>query len=378
MPEPIRVAHVMGKMVGGGLEAVVMNYYRHIDRSKVQFDFIVDEDSTLVPQEEIESLGGRVFTVPPYQRVLAYQKALVRLFREQGWEIVHSHENALSVFPLRAAKRAGVPVRIAHSHSTSGKGEPARNAAKWLLRHFANVYPTYRMACSRYAGEWLFGQKSNFEVIKNAINLSKFDFNAMARNEMRADLGVGDKTLVIGHAGRFVPQKNHSFLVEMFVEVLRREENSLLVLVGEGPLLDGVKERVSSLGIASKVRFLGHCESMGMIYQVLDIFCLPSNYEGLGMVAVEAQASGLPTVCSENVPEEALISGSATKVCLSAGPAVWADVVLGLRTEFRRSHVQEAKDNGYDIASASELLQKRYLGLALEAKRRGEEGVMHQ
>lgn len=122
MVEPIRVAHVMGKMLGGGLEAVVMNYYRHVDRSIVQFDFIVDEDSTLVPREEIESLGGRVFAVPPYQRTIAYQRALTKLFCEQGWMIVHCHENALSVFPLRAAKNAGIPVRIAHSHSTAGKG----------------------------------------------------------------------------------------------------------------------------------------------------------------------------------------------------------------------------------------------------------------
>ena len=126
----IRVAQVMGYMDGGGVEQVVMNYYRHVDRSRVQFDFLVDEDSTLVPRDEIESLGGRVFLVPPYQRVVAYQRALVGLFREQGWPIVHSHVNALSVFPLCAAKRAGVPVRIAHSHSTAGRGEPLKNAAK--------------------------------------------------------------------------------------------------------------------------------------------------------------------------------------------------------------------------------------------------------
>ncbi|MDN0055306.1 glycosyltransferase, partial [Collinsella ihumii] len=180
MDAPIRVAHVVGKMVGGGVEQVVMNYYRHIDRTCVQFDFIVDSDSTLVPREQIESLGGRVFIVPPYQHVIAYQKVLVDLFREQGWKIVHSHVNALSVFPLRAAKKAGVPVRISHSHSTAGRGEAAKNAAKALLRCFSNVYPTHRMACSRYAGEWLFGKGADFEVMYNAIDLSRFCFTAEA------------------------------------------------------------------------------------------------------------------------------------------------------------------------------------------------------
>lgn len=173
MTEQIRVAQVVGKMVGGGVEAVVMNYYRHIDRSKVQFDFLVDSDSTLVPREEIESLGGRVFEIPPYQHVVEYQRELQRLFKEENWKIVHSHINALSVFPLRAAKKAGVPVRIAHSHSTSGKGEFAKNVVKGFLKLFSTRYPTDLAACTEYAGKWLFGS-SHFTVFNNAIDLSSF------------------------------------------------------------------------------------------------------------------------------------------------------------------------------------------------------------
>lgn len=199
MTEPIRVAQVVGKMVGGGVEAVVMNYYRHIDRSKVQFDFLVDSDSTLVPRDEIESLGGRVFEIPPYQHVVEYQRELQRLYKQEGWKIVHSHINALSVFPLRAAKKAGVPVRIAHSHSTSGKGEYAKNALKAVLKTQSNRYPTHRFACSKFAGEWLFGKASHFEVVYNAIDLERFRFNAEARAQARADLGlVGVEAQVSG------------------------------------------------------------------------------------------------------------------------------------------------------------------------------------
>lgn len=199
MESPIRVAEVMGYMNGGGVEAVVMNYYRHIDRTRVQFDLIVCEGSTLIPRDEIESLGGRVFIVPSYSRPLQFMAAVENLIREQGWKIVHSHMNALSVFPLQAAKMARVPVRIAHSHSTSGKGEYVKNLVKAVLKTQANRYPTNRFACSRYAGEWLFGKDSDFQIVYNAIDLDRFRFNAEARAQARADLGlVGVEAQVSG------------------------------------------------------------------------------------------------------------------------------------------------------------------------------------
>lgn len=232
---PIRVAQVMGKMLGGGVESVVMNYYRHIDRSKVQFDFLVDADSTRVPEEEIKALGGRVFRIPPYQHPLRYRKELVRLFREEHWPIVHSHINALSVFPLSAAKKAGIPVRIAHSHSTMGKGEFAKNLMKLALRPFSNLYPTERFACSEYAGKWLFGRDANFTVIPNAIELEKFHFDPVIRQETRKELGVADDMFLIGHVGRFMPQKNQAFLVDVLAELLMQEPNTMLAFVGDGP-----------------------------------------------------------------------------------------------------------------------------------------------
>lgn len=219
---PIRVAQVMGKMLGGGVESVVMNYYRHIDHSKVQFDFLVDADSTRVPEEEIKALGGRVFRIPPYQHPLRYRKALVRLFHEEHWPIVHSHINTLSVFPLSAAKKAGVPVRIAHSHSTMGKGELAKNLMKLALRPLSNLYPTERFACSEYAGKWLFGRNADFTVIPNAIELEKFRFDPVIRQETRRELEIADDVFLVGHVGRFMPQKNQAFLVDVLAELLPR------------------------------------------------------------------------------------------------------------------------------------------------------------
>lgn len=362
MISPIRVAHVMGKMVGGGVEQVVMNYYRHIDRSRVQFDFLVDADSTLVPREEIESLGGRVFEIPPYQHVLEYQRELVTLFRKQGWQIVHSHINALSVFPLRAAKKAGVPVRIAHSHSTAGKGEHVKNVLKAILRTQSNRYPTHRMACSRYAGEWLFGKEADFEVIYNAIDLSRFTFDAEVRAEVRSELGVSDGQLAIGHVGRFMPQKNHRFLIEVFTEVAHRRDDSVLLLVGTGEDESKTKSKVDEFGIADRVMFLGQRNDVNRLYQAFDVFVLPSLYEGLGIVAIEAQCAGLPCFLSDQITREVDVTDTVRflPICESI---LWADALCDV-TPGNRITVQTEGFACYEINLAAQNLTSRYIDLA--------------
>ena len=273
MAAPIRVAHIMGYMNGAGVESVVMNYYRHIDRSKVQFDLIVCEGSTFVPRDEVEALGGRVFMVPPYSRVVEYQKALQGLFHKQHWQIVHSHINSLSVFSLRSAKKAGVPVRIAHSHSTSGKGEYAKNVVKAVLKTQANRYPTERFACSRFAGEWLFGKGADFEVVYNAIDLRRFSFNAEARAKARADLGLVGGQFAVGHVGRFMAQKNHAFLIDAFEQVAGRREDAVLLLVGTGEAEACVESSVAERGLSGRVRFLGQRTDMPDVYAAFDRSC---------------------------------------------------------------------------------------------------------
>ena len=211
--QPIIIAQIMGKMIGGGVESVIMNYYRHIDKSKVQFDFICDSDSTNIPYEEIESLGGRVILCPPYQKLFQYIKFLTKLFKDNDYKIVHSNINTLSVFPLFAAKKAGVPVRIAHSHSTSNKKEWKKNIVKNILRPFSKRYATVYFACSELAGRYMFGDKSFNEgkvtIINNAIDLDEFKYDKKLRNKKRKELNIDEDTLVIGHIGRFVDQKNH-------------------------------------------------------------------------------------------------------------------------------------------------------------------------
>lgn len=369
MAEPIRVAHVIGKMVGGGVEAVVMNYYRHIDRMRVQFDFLVDADSTLIPREEIEALGGRLFIIPPYQNLVAYQRELTKLFKEEGWKIVHSHINTISVFPLRSAKKAGVPIRIAHSHATMGKGEIKRNILKIVLRLFANAYPTDCVACSEYAGKWLFGEGTPFTVIPNAVDVEKFKFDSSTRRAIRQAWGVSDNCCVVGNLGRLESTKNQSFLIDAFALLHAAHTDSLLIIAGSGSLRESLELKVDSLGLGDCVRFLGQTEEVGRLYQGMDVFALPSLYEGFGMALLEAQLSGVPCVASNRVSSEVVLSDNCRLVSLEAGADIWATAIW---TQFvKGSSRVGAEDvfNRFDVENAAKELTEYYLQLVEGARR---------
>lgn len=364
MSEPIRVAQVMGYMNGGGVEQVVMNYYRYIDRARVQFDFIVCDGSKRIPEDEVLTLGGHIYQVPSYSDVLGFHRVLVNLFQKGYWHIVHSHMNALSVFPLHAAMCAGIPVRIAHSHSTAGRGEPVKNVVKTVLRCLSNVYPTYRMACSRHAGEWLFGRRAEFELVPNAIELEKFAFNQGAREALRAELNIASTAFVVGHIGRFMEQKNHHFLIEVFSGLIDRHPESVLVLIGDGPLRGEIENRARELGIFDSVRFLGQRDDVAALYSTFDVFCLPSLYEGLGMVAIEAQASGLRVIASTNVPQEADVTGSVR--FLPLGSRVSWEKALAEGAADGRLEVNRCDFDSYDIRTAAIALGEKYQRLATE------------
>ena len=365
---PIRVAHIIGKWLGGGVEAVVMNYYRHIDRSKIQFDFLCDEDSTNIPYEEIEKLGGRVILIPPYQKVFKYQKELIRIFKENNYKIVHSHINTLSVFPLRAAKKAGVKVRIAHSHSTTNKKEWKKNLLKQVLRPFSKVYATNYMCCSELAGRWQFGNKTyddgKVNLLNNAIDLDKFNYNESLRKKKRKELNIKDDTLVIGHIGRFVAQKNHDYLIDIFNEVLKKNNNSILLLVGQGPLMEEIKNKVKELKLNDSVRFLGQRNDVNELYQAFDVFCLPSLYEGLPVVGVEAQASGLLCILSNAMTKETKVLDITKFMSLNNTPREWADSILDDVKRYKRIDTsKEMTSKNFNIKEEAKKLEKYYLNL---------------
>lgn len=359
--EPIRVAHIIGKWVGGGVEAVVMNYYRHIDRNKIQFDFICDDDSTNIPYEEIEKLGGKVILVPPYQKMFKYQKEMKKILKDGNYKIVHSHINTLSVFSLRAAKKAGVPVRIAHSHSTTNKKEWKKNLLKTFLRPFAKVYATHYFACTEHAGRWLFGDKEfesgNVYILNNAIDLDKFKFNEEIRKRKKVELGIDNDTLVIGHIGRFVEQKNHTFLIDVFNEVHKENNKSVLLLIGQGPLENEIKKKAKTLSIEDSVKFLGQRCDVNELYQIIDVFLFPSLYEGLGMVLIEAQVAGCYCIASSEVPEIAKVTKNVKFIDLDENSNAWAKVVLnkGITERYKFNEIK-----GYDIKIEVKKLEEKY------------------
>ena len=362
----IRIAHIIGKWIGGGVEAVVMNYYRHIDKDKIQFDFICDNDSTNIPYEEIEKLGGKVILVPPYQKIFSYSKELTKIFKENKYKIVHSHINALSVFPLRIAKKCDVKVRIAHSHSTSNKKEWKKTLIKNILRPFSKVYATDYFACSELAGRWLFGDKTfndkKVTIINNAIDLDKFKYNQEIRNIKRKELGINDDNLVIGHIGRFVAQKNHTFLIDIFNEVVKLNNKAMLLLVGQGPLENEIKEKVKSLNLENNVKFLGQRNDVNKLYQMFDVFLLPSLYEGLPVVGVEAQATGLRCILSDAMTKETKVLKSTKFISLEEKEKKWAKEILKKRKGINRKEVRkEIIKSGFDIIKESLKLQNNYI-----------------
>ncbi|UVF03446.1 glycosyltransferase family 1 protein [Streptococcus equinus] len=363
--KPIRVAHIIGKWVGGGVESVVMNYYRHIDRSKIQFDFICDSDSTNIPYEEIKKLGGNVILVSPYQKVFKYHRELKKVLKEGQYQIVHSHINTLSVFSLCAAKRAGVPVRIAHSHSTSNKKEYLKNMLKFILKPFSKLFATNYMACTEHAGRWLFGDKEfdsgNVFILNNAIDVEKFKYNEEVRIYKRKALTIAEDSFVIGHIGRFVEQKNHHFLIDVFNEFHNKYSNSVLLLIGQGPLMREIKEKVNLLGLQEAVQFLGQRDDVSELYQAFDLFLFPSLYEGLGMVMIEAQCSGLPCVASSEVPMESKINNNVYYLSLQKNVDMWVNVLEKNILKKRYTNLQSIKNLGFEINLEAQKLAKEYL-----------------
>ncbi len=366
--EPIKIFQLMGSYKGGGVEAVVMNFYRNIDRNKIQFTFVCDEDSTDIPYEEIEKLGGKIIIVSPYSKPFKYHSALKKALKEDDYKIIHSHISTMSVFSLFAAKCAGVPVRIAHSHSTTNKKEKKKNLMKQILRPFSKVFATDYMCCSELAGRWLFGNKEydkgNVYLLNNAIDLDKFKYNESLRKKKRKELGIKDDTLVIGHIGRFVAQKNHDFLIDIFNEIHKKNNNSILLLAGQGPLMEDIKNKVKELNLEDSVKFLGQRNDANELYQAFDVFLLPSLYEGLPVVGVEAQAAGLLCYLSDDMTKETKVLDITKFMSLNNTPEEWANNILDDVKKYKRIDTsKEMTAKNFNIKEEAKKLEEYYLNL---------------
>ena len=248
--QPIRVAQIIGKMVAGGVENVVFNYYREIDKTIIQFDFFYDSDSIVEPPKDLIELGARFYKIPPYQSLFKYMKSLYSIFMENKYKIVHSHMNTLSVFSLFVAKRAAIPVRIAHNHSVPDGVDWKRNTLKYVLKQFSKVYSTDYFACSEKAGRWLFSNRSydkgEVYLLKNAINFDKYKIETSIKEKVISKYKLKNK-FVVGHVGRFTLAKNHDFLLKIFKQIVEMKDDAVLLLVGDGELRDDIINKIKFL-----------------------------------------------------------------------------------------------------------------------------------
>ena len=353
----IRVLQSIGTLGYTGIAAAVMNYYRHIDRAQVQFDFVTCSPTEERFDKEVLSLGGRIFRVPSRSRhPFAYFRALKKIIRQENYDVVHVHRDSASMaVDASAAKRCGVPVIIGHSHST-GSDVPWQH---YLLRPFVNHLVTDRLACSAEAGQWVFGKKKTVQIVRNAIDPEEFYFRPDVRASYRAALGI-EESHCIGFVGRLSQGKNVLRLLDIFALVAQKEPKAVLLLIGRGSMHDQIKERAEAYGISDKVLLLGQRNDVGSLMSAMDVFAFPSLFEGLGIVAIEAQTAGLRCVLSTAVPAPNF-SGLAEYIELQAENEEWAEKMLPSSAEDREAVRSLFPDSGYDIKKEAQTMLQYYV-----------------
>lgn len=364
--EPVRVLHEDVIMDPGGVESLLMNVYRHIDRNLVQFDFMVHRPQPGFHEEEIKSLGGKIYRTPAFNPLhyAAYKNGIIKVFNEHPeYKILHAHAD-LNAWPIKFAAECGIPTRIAHSHNAKSVVNLKYFFFQYEKRWIKN-YCTDMFMCSTPAGIWSFGKNAveNGKVtfIKNGVETARFQFNEEVRKDVRREIGAEDK-IVFCHVGRFMQQKNHKFLIEIFNEIYRQNSNTMLIMAGDGELKDECIQLAKNLGIENAVKFLGVRGDVERILQGADLFLFPSLWEGLPLTIVEAQAAGIPIVMSDVITDEVHITDGIKTCALSGGAKLWADTALSLVKSYKRHDCRNmVVDAGFDIQTTTDFLQQFYL-----------------
>jgi glycosyltransferase involved in cell wall biosynthesis len=370
--KPVRVLHIVSVMNHGGIENLLMNIYRNINRNKVQFDFLVTREERGIFDEEIKELGGKIYNISHISKkgYFKYKKIVDEFFKEKRkkYKIIHCHMNTWAGFFLPLAKKNNIPIRIAHSHSADYK-VTLRSLPKFLIKKYHSLFinntATHFFACSEKAGEWLFGKtiSDNYlKVIRNAIKTDNFRYDRNKVVKKRKKLNINSSAFVIGHVGRFTYQKNHEFLIDIFNEISIQAPSAKLILVGTGELEKEIKRKVKKKDLQDEVEFLGLRNDVNELMMVFDIFLFPSRYEGFGIVALESQAAGAKTIISNEVPEEIDITDLVKRISLDKSAEYWAEKVLNFKNcKDSRDYYQEIIDAGYDIKNTAEELQNFYI-----------------
>ncbi len=362
----IKVAYILGKLHSGGKKNLVMEYYRHMDTNQVRIDFICDSDSNSIPEEEIKSLGGKVYKVTPYEHIFQNMREMEQIFRDEKYDVVHAWDSMMNLFPMVIAKRTGIKVRISESLSMANRHE-MKTFIKYALRPFSSMATNYYMACGVDCGVFQFGQKAyddgKIAIFKTVINANANAYNPELRAVTRRKQGWENK-IVYGFIGRYMMQKNPVFIIDVFNEIQKIQLNAHLVLIGFGELEEKMMERVKMYGISSKVENLGRREDIKQFYNGFDAFLLPSLYEGLPVVGLESQSCGLPIFFSTEITPEAKACDLAHYISLKTPAKEWAEEIVPIVTQnipVRRSFANEVIAAGFDSESEAKRLQQFYM-----------------
>lgn len=362
----IRILQVVSNMDRAGIETMLMNYYRHIDRSEVQFDFLCNKTKPGDYDSEILSMCGKIFHTPglnPF-KYIRYLKYMKQLFKEHSeYNIIHAHNDAFVVYSLFAAKRNKIPVRISHVHSAAFTMD-YKWPLKVLCRLFIPSACTHKWACGKKAGKFYYGSNAEFHVHNNAIEIDQFVFNAEIRSKLRKKYNL-EESIVIGHSGRFMWQKNHTFLIDIFAEIYKRTPKAKLVLLGEGSRMNTIKAKIEKLGLADAVLLMGNVNNASEWYQAFDLFILPSIWEGLPVVGIEAQAADLPVLFSDDITDEVNILASTVFMSRKLPASTWAERSLQMIREHknRTDRSKEIREAGYDVEIEARKLVETYKNL---------------
>lgn len=358
--DPIRILHIVTYMGRGGIETMLMNYYRNIDREKVQFDFLVHRDFEADYDKEIIELGGKIYRLPrlnPFGK--EYLNALDTFFSEHiEYKIVHSHLDCMAGIPLKYAKKHGVPIRIAHAHN-SNQTKDVKYVLKLIYKNRIPVYANRFFACGKKAGEWMYGNRK-FHILNNAIDSGSYSYNPAVRGAFRKEMGIPEDAFVVGHVGLFRPQKNHELLLDIFKKIHDTNGNSFLLLVGDGELKNRIQQKVHDYELSDSVIFLGIRNDVSHVLQAMDVFLFPSFYEGFSLAIIEAQAAGLPCFISDRIPIECKITDLVEQLHLQDSPALWAECILKKSNMSRQNTHDTIVKKGFDIVSNAQKLQRYY------------------
>ncbi len=376
--DPIRVLQVITIMNRGGAETMIMNYYRAMDKSKVQFDFLVHRTEKGAYDDEIKALGGHIYHMPGImpKNLIGYTKALNSFFKNhQEYKIVHSHLNAYSYWVLKAAKKNRVPIRIAHSHTAI---EPIhkklflknidltttiKDMMQSIIRHLVPSLATHHFACGRKAAIWLFGKKNldNVHILNNAIDAKKFTYNENVAAVEKKKLKLNGE-YILGHVGSFGEPKNHAFLIDVFYQLLQKHSNMVLVLIGDGYLRTKIEQKAKDLNIFENIRFMGVQKDIPSLLQAFDLFLFPSLYEGLPVTLIEAQAAGLKIITSDRVTKEAVVVNDLVQFLpLDKSAMDWSKYILENKEYAREDTYTKIVEGCYDIHANAKELEQLYL-----------------